>query len=303
MSLVFKSHGKLLISGEYLVLKGAKALCIPTNFFQTLSVKKSKKNILNWKSYNHNNELWFELKLNTHDLKVLSEENKETLFLKSLLENARNINPEFLKFGSGYNIESKMNFNKNWGLGSSSTLINNISQWAGINPFSLLWSVSNGSGYDVASCLSKGPIIYKVINKKPDYDLIEFKPLFHQNLFFIYMNKKKQTESEVNYFNNNVRVDKKIINIISSITNKMIKCENLESFQNLIFEHEKTLSKTLKKEMVKEVFFNDYRGEIKSLGAWGGDFILAAGPKDSKKYFEEKGFKTVFSFNDMLKNY
>ena len=279
MSLVFKSHGKLLLTGEYLVLKGAEALCIPTNFYQTLNVKKSKKSFLHWKSYNHSNNLWIEAKLNACDLKILSEENKETLFLQSLLENARKINPEFLNCESGYNIESKMNFNKNWGLGSSSTLINNISQWADINPFNLLWSVSNGSAYDIASSLSNGPIIYKLINNKPIYDLIEFKPLFHQNLFFVYMNT------------------------ISSITNKMIKCENLESFKNLIFEHEKTLSKTLKKEMVKEIFFNDYRGEVKSLGAWGGDFILAAGPKDSKKYFEEKGFKTIFSFNDMLKNY
>ena len=42
-------------------------------------------------------------------------------------------------------------------------------------------------------------------------------------------------------------------------------------------------------------------GEIKSLGAWGGDFILAAGPSDSNKYFEKKGFKTVIRFMDMLK--
>ena len=103
-----------------------------------------------------------------------------------------------------------MNFNKNWGLGSSSTLINNISQWAEVNPFNLLWSVSNGSGYDIASSLSNGPIIYKLMNNKPIYDFIEFKPLFHQNLFFVYMNKKKQREDEVKYFNNNIKVDKKI---------------------------------------------------------------------------------------------
>ena len=54
--------------------------------------------------------------------------------------------------------------------------------------------------------------------------------------------------------------------------------------------------------MVKEIYFSDYSGEIKSLGAWGGDFILAAGPINTKKYFEEKGYKTIFSYKDMLKN-
>ena len=36
----FYSHGKLLITGEYLVLDGAKALAVPTVFGQDLSVKK-----------------------------------------------------------------------------------------------------------------------------------------------------------------------------------------------------------------------------------------------------------------------
>ena len=56
-----------------------------------------------------------------------------------------------------------------------------------------------------------------------------------------------------------------------------------------------------KKKTIKEELFIDYPGEIKSLGAWGGDFILAAGPSDSNKYFEKKGFKTVIRFMDMLK--
>ncbi len=43
MSLKFKSHGKLLITGEYFVLKGAHSLCIPTKFFQTLKIQDLKE--------------------------------------------------------------------------------------------------------------------------------------------------------------------------------------------------------------------------------------------------------------------
>ena len=36
------------------------------------------------------------------------------------------------------------------------------------------------------------------------------------------------------------------------------------------------MSKLTSKEKIKDKLFNDFDGEIKSLGAWGGDFILAS---------------------------
>jgi hypothetical protein len=82
----------------------------------------------------------------------------------------------------------------------------------------------------------------------------------------------------------------------------MIKCNNVTDFQNLLNQHEKILSEVLNKKSIKEELFNDYDGEIKSLGAWGGDFILAVGNENSKDYFKEKGYKIIFSFDQMLKN-
>ena len=82
----------------------------------------------------------------------------------------------------------------------------------------------------------------------------------------------------------------------------MIKCNNVTDFQNLLNQHEKILSEVLNKKSIKDELFNDYDGEIKSLGAWGGDFILAVGNENSKDYFKEKGYKIIFSFDEMLKN-
>ena len=39
----FYSNGKLLLTGEYLVLNGAVALAIPTKFGQTLTIPASEK--------------------------------------------------------------------------------------------------------------------------------------------------------------------------------------------------------------------------------------------------------------------
>ena len=53
MNSTFKSHGKLLITGEYFVLNGAKALSIPTSYYQTLKVDKIESKIISWKSYDN----------------------------------------------------------------------------------------------------------------------------------------------------------------------------------------------------------------------------------------------------------
>ena len=301
MSLIFKSHGKLLITGEYFILKGAKALCIPTIYYQSLKVNEIDENILKWKSFDNNKNLWLQAEFLLSDLSLLTKPTNEVLFLQKLLLNIKKFNSKLFNLNIGYDIESSMNFNKEWGLGSSSTLISNLSKWAKIDPFDLLWSVSNGSGYDIASSIVNKPILYQLNNKKPEYSKIKFYPSFHENLFFIYRNNKQKTNIEIDYFNKYVLFDNDVLDKISLLTKKIIDCKNLLDFQKLIINHEKILSTSLNKKTIKEELFIDYPGEIKSLGAWGGDFILAAGPSDSNKYFEKKGFKTVIRFMDMLK--
>ena len=179
MSLIFKSHGKLLITGEYFILKGAKALCVPTNYYQSLKVNEIDENILKWKSFDNNKNLWLQAEFLLSDLTLLTKPTNEVLFLQKLLLNIKKFNSKLFNLNIGYEIESSMNFNKEWGLGSSSTLISNLSKWAKIDPFDLLWSVSNGSGYDIASSIVNKPILYQLNNKKPEYSKIKFYPSFH----------------------------------------------------------------------------------------------------------------------------
>ena len=47
----FYSNGKLLVTGEYVVLDGALALAIPTKFGQTMKVAPTTGNVIHWKSY------------------------------------------------------------------------------------------------------------------------------------------------------------------------------------------------------------------------------------------------------------
>ena len=61
----FYSHGKLLITAEYVVLDNALALAIPTKFGQFLEVEKNNSNTITWKSFTNTNDVWFETEFNS----------------------------------------------------------------------------------------------------------------------------------------------------------------------------------------------------------------------------------------------
>ena len=60
---LFKSHGKLLLFGEYAVIDGAKSLAIPCKKGQSLEIKPHRGSDLIWECYDHNDELWFEAQI------------------------------------------------------------------------------------------------------------------------------------------------------------------------------------------------------------------------------------------------
>ena len=83
---------------------------------------------------------------------------------------------------------------------------------------------------------------------------------------------------------------------------EQILCKDQSEFNSLIREHENIISKLISKDKIKDKLFDDFNGEIKSLGAWGGDFALVIGDVNSAEYFKNKGYKTIISFNSMLNN-
>ncbi len=68
-------------------------------------------------------------------------------------------------------------------------------------------------------------------------------------------------------------------------------------------QHEQLISSVIGRETVKKLLFPDFDGSIKSLGAWGGDFVLACTylPASAvQNYFTQKGFETVIPYNEMI---
>ena len=295
----YYSCGKLLITAEYLVLKGAKGLAMPTKYGQKLSIKKNRKKYIAWEAYTCDNEKWIDCKFDLN-FKLLKSKKTKTEFVYSLSKLLKNINvlsPGFA--GEGLNISTNLEFKRNWGLGSSSTLINNVSNWLNINPYELLKTTYNGSGYDIAVANSKKSIFFQ---KKGDTNEIKparFSPPFKDNLFFIHLNKKVNSQKEVTKFLNQKNEYKDDILKINSLGEMLVKEKNQKIFNEMVKEHEEIISKIISKKPIQKVIFKDFCGQIKSLGSWGGDFILASGDTETPNYFSKKGYNIIIPFSEM----
>ena len=293
----FHSNGKLLISGEYLVLDGALSLALPCKFGQYLNFTEDSNGTLEWISKDMNDTIWFTAYFEAKTLKVLKTSNYNTVkWVKKILEfcNKNSLTNKNLQG----KIECKLEFPNNWGLGSSSTLLNNLASLYEVNPYDLHFSTTNGSGYDIACAGSNSAITYQVIENIPEVKKMDWSPVFKDEILFIFLKKKQKSNLEVKRFKE-LKKDPDLISRISSITKEIIYSKTIEEFEHLLDEHEAITGQYIQSETVKSKYFSDYEGSVKSLGAWGGDFVLAT--RKNKNYFLDKGFDTILSFSEIIK--
>ncbi|WP_185882491.1 GYDIA family GHMP kinase [Blattabacterium cuenoti] len=306
----FFSHGKLLLTGEYIILYGASSIALPTKQGQSLTVLYKRnidyKSYLYWSSVTHHNKYWFQGIFSIPNIGICYSNHRQiAIHLRNYILQFKSIQKHFLQQPCvTIYVKTKLDFPINWGLGSSSTLIKNIAEWASINDFWILLKhkiQGIGSGYDIACSFYQQAIIFKLQHNIPIITPIKFNPSFKKQLFFLYLNKKQNTVTGIKFFiNKKKRISKLIIDHISYITNKILFCKTLKEFEKLLFQHEKIISDILEIPTVKEKFFPDYLGLVKSLGTWGGDFVLISFRSGMKKYFYKKGFNTIISFEKMI---
>ena len=293
------SNGKVLLTGEYVILDGALSLAGPTKFGQHLKLKEYQSNLIKWKSINFDGNVWFECLIKSDSLEVKSTTSKKiSNTLVEIIKLIREYNSSFLK-KNGSDITTNLTFEKNWGLGSSSTLISNLSKLSGVNPFTLNNKIFKSSGYDIACAESISPILYRIDKDEKIISEVSFKPSFHKNIYFVYLNKKQNSFLEIERYNKN-KASNSIVNEISNITSEILVCNSIDGFNKLIDAHELIISKLISKQTIKDVLFKDFDGSIKSLGAWGGDMIMVTSKDDPSKYFIKKGYSTIFKFEELL---
>ena len=299
----FYSNGKLLITGEYVILDGAIGFAVPTKFGQNLIVSDNFTNICSWESYDYDGTIWFKTELTFEEiiLKKISNENHEIKnTLIEILYEAHLLNPNLLLQSKGFAVTTLLTFPRNWGLGTSSTLINNIAQWFQVDAFELLKNSFGGSGYDIACAQNYSPILYQSTDSMLIVTPINFRPPFSKYIYFVYLNQKQNSKVAIFNYRKNTLDKVKIIEIINRLSQLISTTNDFAVFESALKQHEIEISDLINEPTIQQRLFSDYEGTVKSLGAWGGDFIMVLSKKDPKNYFKLKGFNTVLKFSEII---
>ncbi len=304
----FSSNGKILLTGEYLVLKGAKALALPLVLQQSLKVSGESAYghaLLNWQAHTPT-EPWMKVLFELPSLDVIYSNKREASpKLQAILLTLKQLNPNLFDGSLSWNIQTRLDFEPHWGLGSSSTLIANLARWANVDPYELLRLSIGGSGYDIACATAHYPIFYELKDYRPIAKRANFKPPFADKLYFVYRGQKKDSLEGIRTFTHQHEHSALSAEIsrVSQISLEAAQCTSFQSFCALMDEHEQIIGTLLQASPLK-ASYPDFDGHLKNLGAWGGDFMLAISDMEADevvRYFNKKGLNVLFPYGRIIR--
>lgn len=299
----FRANGKLLLTGEYAVLQGAVSLALPCKLGQTLTVvQNNNDNLLHYQAFLHNGNPWFNATIQPNPIKLLETDSPvQGDLLCRALKVSVDLNPFAINYLPGKLVTTRLEFNKDFGLGSSSTWVSLLAKWLKVDAYALNHATFKGSGYDIACADSNFPILYQLIDQVPVVKPGAFPLQFHPSLYWIWLNKKAISINEIKKTRYQNFSDQTQQNI-SSISERITETNDLEELKVLLVKHEDILVEALNYSPIRQCF-PDFPGVLKSLGAWGGDFILAIPDKpsfDVVQFFHALSFTTVLRSQDLF---
>ncbi|KQM44695.1 GYDIA family GHMP kinase [Chryseobacterium sp. Leaf201] len=299
MSGIF-SPGKLMLTSEYFAMDGALVLAVPTRLGQEFYFreKDNGESLIFWEAY-HQNKLWLRAVIDYNNWQV-----KETNipsgaeFILKTLQNVQSLSETKFKNSFTYHLKTNLQFPADFGLGSSSTLMTNLAEWAQVDPFHLNKISLGGSGYDIAVAKEKAAVLYQSM-PEIKYEKVNFNPSFKNELIFIHLNQKQDSREGISLYKSKNKSKNKV-DEFSDLTRKILLCNELENFSELMVIHEQKISDFIEIPAVKSRLFIDCPVFVKSLGAWGGDFVMSSKFDGFKDYFWGKGFNTIFEWSEII---
>ncbi len=153
----------------------------------------------------------------------------------------------------------------------------------------------------MACAMADSPILYKNY-PKPEVAKVDFNPNFLNKIYFIYLGEKQDSAASVEKLGRKVIGRTIEAERISAISKAIVKVASLREFEDLVDEHEHIMADVLGQQPLKQRLFPDFDGSLKSLGAWGGDFILASHSGEASyvyNYFKGMGLDVIFPYKDI----
>lgn len=300
--ITYYANGKFLLTGEYAVLDNVSALAMPLKLQQKLTVRPLDGQQVSWMSYDDSGELWFSLETTLSIfLGDYSYEDPVANKLSQIIKKAIQLNAN-ARFNNGFAATTHLDFNRLSGMGTSSTLIYLVSQWLGCDPYKLQFACFGGSGYDIACAMSDRPIIYNYTTGQPTFKVVDFNPKIKDQLFFVYLNTKQNSRESIARFDGQL-LTSHVRSVLNDMPSRFVDASSdLKLWDAVVHEHEAIIARLVSLSPVKERLFNDYKGSIKSLGGWGGDYVLASGGPDQRDYFKALGYTTILEWDAVVKS-
>lgn len=276
------SHGKVLLAGEYAVLSGVEALALPVRAGQWQHVwEMPAKGVskLVWQSKDADGSVWFECRVDT-DIMHISETNNQASAdtLLRLLMHIKDQKAE-LFLHKNIRIETECEFNRSFGLGSSSTLVCNLAKWSGVDAQELQQRVFGGSGYDVAVGNLGRPLVYWLENNESNWSAWQLPADFTQNWFLAFPGEKQNSRESLS----SVKTQLEKMSSDIALLQQMNACiqaiktpRSLPMLEAMLEMWQALLSQRLDLPRPYETLgVSPVKGGLcKYLGAWGGDVLL-----------------------------
>ena len=291
-----RGNGKLLITGEYLVLDGALSLALPVSFGQSLEFvyNEEASDILVWKSLDHRGQEWVNKNFSKSakpSYTSRDEQSFHTLLANTVFQDEKLAG-----------VTCHLEFDRQWGLGSSSTLIHCLASHYQCNPYELSSKSFGGSGYDIACAGHRTPILYQRNLQEPFSPHVQeakWSPNFTNQVYFVYLGQKQNSREAIAQYKQ-LALSEKPIEAMNELTKSMNSSTSLDETAYLIQQHEHLMASVLKTPSLDKKLWRDSTIVSKSLGAWGGDFcmVLFQGPMDDlKKIASRHGLHTVLPWS------
>jgi mevalonate kinase len=297
----FRANGKFLLSAEYVVMDGAWALALPLKWGQTLHIEPYQGDFCLIESREANQQVWFKATFHPGTGLVM-ESNSEAVALK-LEQLLAAIPAEIKRQGlKSKKLIFQADFNRNWGLGSSSTLVSLLGQYLEQNPYSLLRQSFGGSGYDIACATALQPILYRLDSPdSPSVQPFSLQPDLLQHMHFFYLGRKAQSAQAIGHYRTLPILERqRAAAEISELSLHMQSNQTLSEWTLALKQHNKILQKLLQ-QPDPCMAIPGAPGASKPMGAWGGDFMLGLGPAEQWQNFaREMGLQPCWSAQEAM---
>lgn len=306
-----------MLCGEYAVTIGVEALAVPVQLGQWMYVWEFNSPLggdrLIWEAKEKDGSTWlneyFSLPLLSDFVESSVSDELEGQVLRNTDRNVIKkmlglVASDFWKAGKSYRIETQLEFNRNSGLGSSSTMISNFARYTGLDAQWLQQQVFGGSGYDVAVAeVGKGLVFWKH-NDLAHWGPWSLSTQLTENWQVVFLGQKQNSRdslSQVKIRLQEIQNDNFLLHQLQQILAAVKMASEVPMLEAGLEMWQAVLSMGLGLETPYQHFgFQPIKGGVcKWLGAWGGDMLLV-NAVFAEKQREALSVYTSVSWNELV---